>query len=297
MLYYSRRKRCGDMQNREIMVRGVPVCMDDARLTLYRITGSLVEQDSGEWRYHDHFYFECHVISSGRTTFTVGESEYPVEKGEIFIIPPLTDHYPFHEEGEAQDVVLAITVEKTDEGDMYPYFRKSLLEVGCRPFSLPPELLARILLFQTAVEGDSLRDRCLQTTTAYEIVLSLFDRINGFRAAAGQRKQMPSEEKQDITLEYMVNEPDCSLEDIAATLGYTVRHAARLIRARYGKSLSEIRVLNQLSSAKRMLRQESGLSLETIARQTGFRTTDAMCRAFRRWENTTPSAYRKERNV
>ena len=132
----------------------------------------------------------------------------------------------------------------------------------------------------------------MQKTMAYEIITTLFDQINGFQVPSEMHELHPGEAKKLMILEYLVNDL-LPISVIAENLGYTVRHTARLIRQVYGRSLGEIQDGIRLASAKWLLSQDSAMSMDNVAFQSGFASADCMRRAFRRWEHQTPTEYRK----
>ena len=150
------------------------------------------------------------------------------------------------------------------------------------------------LILMDYFKNQTLRDRCLQKTTAYEIVTVLFDQINGFQTSDVYPEDQKADEDKLLILDYLVNDVHCPLYIISEKLGYSVRHTARLIQQVYGKNLVELRQNEMLVSAKQLLIQHPKLSLENVAYKSGFPDVEAMQKTFMKLENCTPSEYRKQ---
>jgi len=179
------------------------------------------------------------------------------------------------------------------ETGYYSYFHESLQSIAGVPLDLSPLLMEKFLIFNDYYKRPTFRDRCLQKTAAYELVTGLFDHINGFQTVIQQHTALNKEDNKTLLLEVLINDPNLPLYMIAQKLGYSVRHTARLIHQIYGRNLSEIRQLKMVSSAKKLLVQSPRISLENVAKQSGFSDRETMQRIFLRWEKVTPTEYRK----
>jgi AraC-like DNA-binding protein len=84
-----------------------------------------------------------------------------------------------------------------------------------------------------------------------------------------------------------------SLEDVAELLHVSNRTFKRRLSAQ-GVSFSEL-VDRQRRLRALALLESSRLSVEEIARRLDYSTASTFVRAFRRWTNTTPTAYRRDR--
>ena len=83
------------------------------------------------------------------------------------------------------------------------------------------------------------------------------------------------------------------LDDLARDLNVSKFHLAREFRKHIGYSVSEYLIFLRLSLAKEMLKY-TDLSVEEIALQSGFHQSSHLIRFFRKREDTTPLAFRKE---
>jgi AraC-like DNA-binding protein len=81
------------------------------------------------------------------------------------------------------------------------------------------------------------------------------------------------------------------LDDVAMTLGMSVRHLCRAFRATTGLTPHQYILRRRLESAKSLI-LAGGLSLEDVAHATGFADRNHMTATFRKILNATPSEFR-----
>ena len=266
----------------------------DARINLYLM---LSDKENGLNEqigvYHNHFYYECHLLTEGEEKFELADTNVTLGSSQMLIIPPALDHYSFSGSRGAKELVLAMTLEKTDgESGFYSYFDNTLAMISEMAIDIDETLCAKIEEFCHILTVDSTRDFCKRKTLAYDMIYSFFDSVNHFNVLLKHEK---SNDKSTLfMLDFLVNDLNCSLSEISQKLGYTPRHTSRMINRIYGKSLSEVRLFNMTATAKRLLVQEPSLSLAKIAQKSGFSSLRIMNREFFAREGVSPSEYRKK---
>jgi LacI family transcriptional regulator len=72
------------------------------------------------------------------------------------------------------------------------------------------------------------------------------------------------------------------------------RTVERKFRAVTGESIGDALKCARLKTAQRLLRQDAEISLADVARQSGFSTSQYMCRVFRQQTGRSPGTYRLE---
>ena len=288
------------MQKQDIILTQSQAVIGDAALKLFRIGQSEPPaRMDGEKLIHMHVYYECHVLITGEANFAIGDNTVHMCERQMLIIPPWQEHQPFDSDSGQRDTaarVFGLTLESTaGEIHCYPYFLAALKLAACTPISLPERLYIRLLAYLDGFDerGAGLRMQCRQLTDMYPLLYDLFDAINGFEMPQYLEREQKDADPM-VTLDWMVNEPSYSLEDISRILGYSYRHTARKITEIYGDSLTKVRRDQMLSSAKALLLGNPEMTLENVARQSGFNGTLAMIRAFRSVENITPTEYRNQ---
>lgn len=285
------------MKEQNIILTQAPAIIGDAALKLFRISQiEPTKKTDGGKLIHMHMYYECHLLLHGEYVYSVGDHAVRMKEKQLMIIPPKLEHQPFEAKTGAAERVFGLTVESTD-GDIrcYPYFQAALLQAACMPIPLTDELYQRLNAFLDGFDeqGGGLCVLCRQLTDVYPLLYALLDAINGFelpqKAEGDNRNSDPA-----VTLDWLVNSPSYSLEDIAHVLGYSYRHTARKIKEIYGDSLGNIRRENMVSSAKSLLVHAPEMTLDNIAGQSGFTNTHAMIRAFHSVLGMTPTEYRNQ---
>ncbi|MBP3918873.1 MAG: AraC family transcriptional regulator [Clostridia bacterium] len=289
------------MKKNNIVVSQAHAQFGDAALTLFRVEQAGEKPNSflsGIPLIHTHLYYECHLLLHGKTTFQIGDRAVALCAHQLLIIPPMQDHLPFCADctcqAEIEEHVLGLTLEAADgEGGFYSYFHAALMQAACTLIVLSDDLYDRINRFWSGFDGDGLRAQCRQMTEVYPLLFALFDTINGFQPSLQSVRDTNSGDIA-VALDYFVNELCYTLSDIAQALGYSYRHTARLIRETYGDSLAGVRRGYMLSSAKVLLVKNPNLTLEQVARQSGFTSAQTMIRAFRVSMQMTPTEYRTQ---
>lgn len=291
------------MNKSDVIVSHTPAHIGDAVVTLFRIGYSdrLARMQYGEVNImHSHLYYECHLLLQGKTVFSTETEKATVCAGQLFIIPPDTEHLPFqsnadHGENAARELVLGMTLEKSDTGADSGYFScfsRALNASALKPVALPAPIFHDFCRFWHQYDAlQDLRGRNKQLSDAHALLFALFDTIHAYRLTESglsheQHNGIP------LTMDYLVNEIQYSLSDIAQILGYSYRHTARLIRSTYGKSLEDLRQQQILASAKALLCSGTYRTLDSIAAECGCRSTHKLIRIFQKYEQMTPTEYR-----
>ena len=289
------------MQNQDIILTQSRALIGDALLKLFQVgrTGPKCVADAKKL-FHMHMYYECHILTKGEASFTIGNRSVRLRERQMLIIPPKQDHYPFDNlsmQKGAETRVFGLTLESTDgEICCYPYFLTALQRASCMPISLSDSLYGKLIAFLDGFNGrdGGLRAQCRRATEVYPLFYELLDAINGFGLSEYAEREA-RETDSTVMLDLMVNDPSFSLGDIAHVLAYSYRHTARKIKEIYGDTLSNVRREIMLLSAKALLVQRPEMRLASIARKSGFASTLAMIRAFRSTENMTPTEYRNKK--
>jgi AraC-like DNA-binding protein len=86
--------------------------------------------------------------------------------------------------------------------------------------------------------------------------------------------------------------PGVSVADLAREAHFSLAQFRRVFHEWAGMSPHEFLQRERLDRARRML-ENTGLSIEAIARQTGFSGASPFTRAFRQFTGMTPASYRK----
>ena len=86
---------------------------------------------------------------------------------------------------------------------------------------------------------------------------------------------------------------DLSLETLAAEANMSPYHFTRVFTKETGITPHQYLIKTRLSAAKYLLKSTE-TSVKNIAFSTGFHSETSFCITFKKWENVTPSQYRRE---
>lgn len=281
-------------------VNSTRVNFGDAVLKLFYISTQSVPHapDRISPLYHGHYYYECHLVTSGSGYIAMDDHSVSLSAGELLIIAPNSEHFQFCATApEAETHVLALQLEEAEGNTgFFKYFQSSLQEAADHPILLPAALVRLYSSFCASftLSEASLGDICRQQTAAYELMTALFQHLNDFQAPVLAQYDLLEQDNKEITLETLLYSMDYSLAAIAEKLGYSVRHTARLIRKNYGCNYRELRQRCMVASAKNLLTVQPTLSLEKVALQSGFSNVHTMNRVFLKQEGCYAADYRKK---
>ena len=87
---------------------------------------------------------------------------------------------------------------------------------------------------------------------------------------------------------------DISLEAISEALHFNPKYFSRKFKKVSGTTISAFLTISRMEAASNLLRK-TDLSLELIAEQTGYRTTQYFGRKFKETYGVTPGEYRSAR--
>ena len=173
-------------------IYGTEVEFGDARINLYLILSD-AQNSNTKWKsavYHNHFYYECHLLTEGEETFELADATVTVKESQILVIPPTLEHYPFSGKRGAKELVFAMTLEKTEgERGFYSYFDDTLSVISERAISVDEQLCAKIQEFCQSLSTDDMRGFCNRKKLAYDMIYSFFDSVNRFNVSLRSKER------------------------------------------------------------------------------------------------------------
>lgn len=246
--------------------------------------------------YHQHPFIEIHFITSGGMTFIVEERRFRVEKGQAILITPGHPHFVKTDELDGDRIVISLNMTRSasasdgDEG-FFDYFNTLLSWYTYSILTISEALWSKLLRLNRMPGDGDISVRCRYIAAAYDFLTCLMEELNCSRDNS-LRKYAP-ESNLPLMLENMVYDFRYSLPEIAERLGYSRRHVSRLIRQKYGMSLSSLRESIMFFSAKMIMQENPDARFQEILEKSGFMSATALYRAFMKYENCSPSDYRK----
>ena len=246
--------------------------------------------------YHQHPFYELHFCKEGTISFTVEEKEYTVEAGQAILIAPGHPHFPMSDVKTCQRIVISFNMTRDmtraeGDEDFYDFFSSLLALYTCDILPVSDGLREKLLLLESLSGAGNIMERCRYIAAAYGFISCFMEELNCSREDI-HRKYAPENDLQ-LMLENMVYDFRYSLPEIAQRLGYSKRHVSRLIRQKYGMSLSALRESIMYMSAKMIMQENPEAKFQEILEKSGFMSATALYRAFMKREGCPPSEYRK----
>ena len=138
----------------------------------------------------------------------------------------------------------------------------------------------RALLEQTSAQ--QLREHCLR------LIAALQDYVE-----SGSREHSDKVERALRYIEENFADPGICADRIGDALGLSASYVSRLLRQNTGMGVVDYIHAARLKKAKELL-ASTDLSVDDIAVQVGFSSRWTLTRSFKRYEETTPGAYREQ---
>lgn len=229
---------------------------------------------------YDHYII--HYITSGKGVYVIDDKTYPVQQGDLFLIPPYKfihyiaddiEPYTYYWVGfNGLDALNLINLTDfisepviNDRGqDLTPYF-KALYELEDNPIALKYGLVGHL----------------------YTILSKLM-----YRTTPNDLKQNHYYLQAINYISRHYSNSDLSVQEIANHIGLTRTHLYRIFNKASNNSVSHSILSVRLSKATSLLSNPQ-LSIKEIAYQTGFESPAYFSKQFKQQFQCTPSEYRE----
>lgn len=268
-----------------------PIVYNDLQITFIEFIGA---SHAADWKttIHRHPWYEFNYVSQGRVYTRIENTEFLVEPGHIFLIPPGVMHSHRHCDYTGDDgFCVRWKFEKIEWPDSVGVHRVADdLIAGFshyRPLSITfaaDQLLCRI----ADVSGYELEAAFIQwLMQIYRILHPELDKGSGRQAIDRPRNVV-----QQVLLyleEYYAT--DIDVRELADSLAYSYRHLARLFKEKTGSTIIE--KLNGIRLAKAIdLLVNTDRPINLIGCDVGFNTETYFSTIFAAYTELSPSAYR-----
>lgn len=275
-------------------IDGISLKYGDAEFTFYDIKLlELYEKPEPNATLHAHKYYELHFLTKGEYEFSSTDGTVKLTAGEFLIIPPQFVHYSAVVNKGFESIVMQFQLDKKNgKKGFFDYFEKTLCDNAFLGIKASAELLKDVSDFRNAKYHSGIEAVCLRQAKLTDLIYRMFGCINGY--APDGEKASVCEDKSDILflIDHMVTSRIYTLNDIAEKTGYSTRNISRLIAAIYKMPLSEMKRKYSLDTAKKMLESDE-YTIEQVAVLSGFKNASAMRNAFRKYEDATPTDYKR----
>ena len=278
-------------------VTEIKVEFGDAVFTIYKRLKEYIEDsespiplDVVNTICHRHTFYEMHFVLNGEMTCFFRDGKITLKKGHFICVPPETAHYTelSGEEAERETICFNISKAHGDSG-FYDTYCRSLGEICVGEQEASPALMSAAAAFNNMKTPYTMREYCRQKLIGYELVYRMFPDLD-----SAPENNVRADPDAMYGLDEMVYDIRIPLGKIAENLGYSVRHTDRIIKKRYGETLSEIRAQQMLEAAKKLIGDDPGSPLGELLERTGFPSASSLYNAFVRHEKCTLTEYRNK---
>ena len=271
----------------------VPDFIEKAGLRLWYNT------QSDSYRRHWHDAQEIVVPLEGNYSVSVQGTNYLLEPGDFFLIPPGELH-ELSEPSPGARFIFLMDLEPFCHQIGFLQVRSLLSQPVLISFASCPEIYEKIItLFMQIVLlywGSSPSWHLLICARMLEIFACYADyRIAG----AAPRMEMPREnsglgKKFDRLLEYLQKNytKDLSLDEAAQRVGVSKYYFTRVFRSRMGQTFSEYLTYLRIRSAEELLKN-GGVSVADVCTACGYDSVSSFNRNFRKLKGYSPTDFRK----
>lgn len=234
-------------------------------------------------------YCVIHYVTRGRGWVTCKGREYPLAKGQLFILEAFEPH---RYKTDGKDRMGLDWIEFTG-GDSLKLVQQVIARhgpiVGMPASDAVRKYLHRIF---TLLQRDAENYRILNSKLLYSLLLSLLQ--PGLSSPAAN-----SWEREDGVIGKVLSyidthlEEDLTIELLAGICGFNPFYFARLFHKVVGTTPSRYVMGKRVGKAKQLL-AEAHLKVESVSNMLGFCNASHFIRVFKKAEGQTPSEYRRQ---
>jgi AraC family cel operon transcriptional repressor len=255
---------------------------------------------------HTHDFFEIVFLVCGECSHMVGGSTFNMYSGDVVIVPPHTMHQLMSYDDQNITFNMHISTHNFEQNFLELLNAKNLLGAFFRKTLYSPDSSQPWFLIKT--EDYFLGDNLLATiydesksshVYKHEMLNSYVRLLFLYLMEHYSDTMFSSIEKEDnpvVIMEIMnyirQHYNTVTTDELCMRFNYSERHLYRLLIKYTGSSLSNLRRNLRLQRAKQLL-SNTALSVEQIASNIGYTSTNHFYTDFRKETGVTPLTYRK----
>lgn len=247
---------------------------------------------------HSHDYYELYFFEEGAVTMVIGDTPYPLQPGDVIVIPPGIDHRVILSDSEKsyrrfvfwQSRALVEAMESRSPD--YGYLLRRAEDRGgyVFRFDLPTFNAIRTKLFTLLDEthADRFGKQAAIDLSISELLLFLSRAVHEQEQRRNGREQLSRYEAITHYVDDHLDEP-LSLDALAKEFYLSKYYLVHLFRENTGLSLHQYILKKRLAACCDAM--QGGTAVGEAYRQWGFGDYSAFYRAFRKEYGMSPSAY------
>ncbi|MDD3925862.1 MAG: helix-turn-helix transcriptional regulator [bacterium] len=241
--------------------------------------------------YHEEY--EYHLIKRGCGSYFIVDRQYEYRKNTLVIIRPNEVHRCIPAPGsyleKASLFFPASLVENRKPGGSVNDRDFCHVITLAEQEATLMEIIVNSICREIKTKDDGWSD-IVTVLLQHFLLLVKRELLHGERVPAGNTNPMASRLMEHI--EQRLDQP-LALHAIAQDFGCTSGHLSRLFKQHTGLNPKHYIIQRRVAEAKRLLKEDSGLTVDSISQRVGFEDFAVFNRNFKLVTGMTPSMYRK----
>lgn len=280
--------------------------LEDLPCKMYRM-----DKLSSLW-VHFHDYFQIWYVSKGEFLHTMGGQEYHITKGNMFVVPPFTEHRiqaPPEQEVEIWGCEFLPTFVNERFGD--PSGGQPFFDISYLTYFEHAESVSSYQMTFDGVTDSRIRGLMQEMLGEYErrtpffqivlkahllLLLSIIVRqVNGELVQAGFEKSEKYRDTMSKVVEYIQknSHEDIKLEDMCTISNLSKSTFCSLFKEWTGKTFNRYLIDLRINNALGLL-QHPSLTVTDVCFAAGFNELSYFCRIFKSYTGISPNQFRKQ---
>lgn len=239
--------------------------------------------------FHSHAFCEVMLVKEGKGTYYTEACSYPVEKGNLVVVNPEVNHSEFMNGDETEFIFLGI--DKVDIDGLKPGNLLSGSDVKILNTGVYFEQIREY--FDHLVVENELKDPyySIINEALLSVIIAFILRLSAERADdATENKKTFGEVKEFLDRNFTAID---TVDSVCKSLYINKYYLTHLFTDTLGVPPLQYIIQKRMTLAKTML-SSSDKTIGEIAKACGYDDAAYFCRVFKRTENLTPLAYRKQ---
>lgn len=259
---------------------------------------SMMFTDCSSFSNHCHKELEIMYVLSGTLNILYNQEIYLLEEGELFIIPPFTNHAYLEPSSDSRRLAVEIDLDIADttfsqDNDTIPYKNRLLLLDMYSP-SWDKQIKAEVAEIVLKMHDEYMTQDyawkfAIKTLTCQLLLIAV--REFPSRQTAEKDKQIA---RLQSSIEYIATHFDknISLNECAEIAGFNPSYFSRYFRKNMGMTFQDYVKNSKIERAKWLL-LSTALPIVDICYQSGFSDIRTFNKIFKKEVAESPSSYRK----